>query len=339
MKEHYTFVCPRLVAGILRFWFNIALAAVLLWAWGSAQAQYNPPTPKAGGTSVVNYGTDQTYTISLGATVAGTLWDVTYAVTNNTAYPLHFTRTAAMTLSGLTLVSGNPPSDITLASGQSFAISFQAGVPFGGTAVANAQPIVTYSVERVYDRVWHDDDFDEGCALLNTPSLLYASGSGASSGGNDLNFIIPGCVFGADMAFYNDLSVPVKISYADFSADGAIAPFIFGTLCGINGAGNSSFHDGTVACDASENWPSGGIVLQPGKTSPLFGVMVGIPWFVGNASRNVSGNYTFQWDITPLLGASQPPAPAPVPALGAWALALLTLALMSVGMWRAVSKR
>ena len=345
MKEHHTFVRPRFVAGILRFGFNIALAAVLLSAWGNAQAQYNPPTPKTGSVSVTSYGNTPTYPITLGNAVAGTLWDVTYTVTNNTIYPLRFTQATTgffVLTAGLTLASGSPPSDITIDPGQSFTIAFQAGVPAGGAAVNNTRATVTYNVERVYDMVWRDGDFDEACAPLNTSSLLYASGNGTTSGGNDLNSIIPGCVFGADTAFYNDLSVPVKITYVGFSADGTIAPYIFGTLCGINGAGNSPFYyEPVAACAPSENWPSGGITLQPGETSSPFGMMIGMPYWVGNASMNTSGTYAFQWNITPLGITAPPPPPAAssVPTMDAWALDLSALSLLTLGMMGVSTRR
>jgi|GEM_PF-2406594 len=335
MKFFMHIIMFRAVAasGTFRFWLALLFAAVMLCLANGAHAQ--SCTPITGSTTVSgdNYGSSQAYHIQLGDFAPGTCGDVTYVINNNTAYPLRFmlnSTTSDITLTAsLVLADGYTiPADITVQPGQSFTVTFEVSLPATASAITNAVGTLNYSVGRVYDQVWRDDDFDGICAPLPASSTVLASkpliyddvGSLQS-----LTGITPGCVYPSQVAtFVNDLSYPITVSYVGYSDSGTIAPYISGTLCDSD------------LTNCGNEWTDS-ITLQPGQSSDPFTMVVGSPWFIGNESQNTVGTLAFEWRVTPLAGAlTQTPtsAPTPVPSLSDLALALLALGMAGFGTWR-----
>ena len=270
---------------VFRFCPGLALATILLGLEINAQAQsFTTVKPVTGASNIattLDYGKDRSFTVTQsGSTPPGTLLDASYTITNATAYPMRFLlRNAAP---GITLSSPNLvlqpgytiPDDVTLQPNQSLTVSFQFGVPDTSIAVNNASATFSYGVSRVYDQVWNDDDFWYLCGWTDIPDVVLASNPQSGSG-MGISGINPGCVYGQNATIHNDLSYPVTVSYAGYTGSGTIAPYLGGTL---------------------EGWADG-ITLQPGQSSDEFSMLVGMPWFIGNESRNTSGSFLFSWNV------------------------------------------
>jgi hypothetical protein len=324
--------------GGLRRWLSLALVIFALGVFENAQAQqYTHTVSIALSHSVTDddYGTVGPYYIALDATPPGTLWDVTYTFTNNTVYPLRFIESLTnadiyFQSPYMVQVAASVPADITLQPGGSFTVTFQAGVPTTGVGIpASSQAAsIFYSVGRVWDQVWLDDDFDGFCSSPPAVISLPVSALGRlTSGGESPDGIGPDCVYSQDARIVNNLNVPVTVSYAGYTDDGTLAPYISGELC------NSSIPKFCNSSLPSPPYWLGDITLAPGEASPVFRMIIGMPWYIGNESAHATGSYAFTWNVTPA-SAPAPAAPTPIPALSPWALVLLVLGLAGVGGWR-----
>lgn len=173
-----------------------------------------------------------------------------------------------------------------LAAGATLDYSVTVGVPVGGTPITATNLRVTVRVEvaRQPPSEWDDNDYNSGFML--GPFSVNASAPQTSWGLtrliSDLTAspgdaaLIAGRALGAYGSFTNNLPYPIRVNYAGFQTNGALARFVVSDLA---------------------DWTDG-IRLEPGQSTPMFFMALGAPNTLGNEMRGTETTFQFAWTVT-----------------------------------------
>ncbi len=175
---------------------------------------------------------------------------------------------------------------VMLAAGETLDFTVTVGVPVGGTPITATNTRVGVRVEAAQapPQTWDDADYISGFVVGTFAIDASAPQTSWDLTGlvSDLTpsptevALISGRALGAYGSLTNDLSYPIRVSYAGFDTEGTLSRFLLSNLT---------------------DWTDS-IRLEPGQSTPTFFMALGVPQTMGNEIRGTSADFEYGFTVT-----------------------------------------